>query len=454
MYRFKGLLTENGWLENAVVSLGTDGNITDINTDTHAPATYVDGYAVPGFQNAHSHAFQYAMAGLAEYFEGPEVPDDFWSWRNAMYRVALALDPADMETVATMLYAEMLRNGYTSVAEFHYVHHDENGKKYNNLAEMGERLVAAAQRTGIRITLVPICYQTGNFGIPSYDLQRRFISHTIEEYYQLFEASKQAVSHYEHANLAAGAHSLRAVGKEDLIAVSKMARQYPFHIHVAEQLKEINDCQAYYGCRPAEWLLAHCDVNSNYNLVHCTHLADNEVAGIARSGANVVLCPSTEGNLGDGRFRFKEYQQHGGKWSIGTDSQISVNHLEDLRLLDYVQRTNTHRRDTFFHPQRGDSGFNALHMAHTAGRAAMGEKVATPFAIGQSFDAVIIDAQAPLIATSSLKNICNTLVYAGDTSHLMGTMVAGKWVAQNNKHQHHEAIAQEFMATMKRLKLR
>ena len=454
MYTFKGLLTENGWMENAFVKLDAAGNIAELKTVEKPEGEYIDGYVLPGFQNAHSHAFQYAMCGLAEYFEGSEVPDDFWSWRDAMYRIALSLSPEQMEDVAAMLYAEMLRNGYTSVAEFHYVHHDKDGKAYQNLSEMGERLVAAAKTAGIRITLIPMFYQKGNFGTERYDLQRRFISKNIEDYYQLLEASKQSIKFYDKANLAVGSHSLRAVQKEDLIESSLLAKDYPFHIHIAEQLKEIKDCTDFYGKRPAEWLLENCDVNANFNLIHCTHLEDNEVEGIAKSGANIVLCPSTEGNLGDGRFRFKDYQNFGGNWSVGTDSQICLNPLEDLRILDYGQRIHTHRRDTFFQPNLGDSGFNALKTAWKSGRKSMAFENNNFFKVGQSFDAVIIDAKAPLIATSSLKNICNTIVYSSDSSHLLGTVVAGKWVVRNGKHENYEGIRQGFVKSIDDIKIR
>lgn len=454
MYTFKALLTENGWIENASVNTDSDGNISEIKSVQKPEGEYIDGYAIPGFQNAHSHAFQYAMCGLAEFFEGSEIPDDFWSWREAMYKIALSLSPEEMEDVATMLYAEMLRNGYTSVAEFHYVHHDKNGKKYNNTSELGERLVAAAKNAGIRITLIPMFYQKGNFGTESYDLQRRFISKTVDNYFELLDASKKSIQIYDKANLAIGAHSLRAVQKEDLIETSKLSSQYPFHIHIAEQLKEINDCIAFYGNRPAEWLFENCDVNGNYNLVHCTHLNDNEIELIAKSGANVVLCPSTEGNLGDGRFRFREYQNLGGNWSIGTDSQIGLNFLEDLRILDYGQRIYTHRRDTFFKPNLGDSGFNAIKKAWQSGRKSMGYESNSFFKIGQPLDAVVLDAKAPLIATSSLKNICNTIVYSSDQSHILGTLVSGKWKVINGIHENYNSILENFVKTINRIKLR
>ena len=243
------------------------------------------------------------MAGLAERHEGTGVPDDFWSWRDAMYKLALSVNPDQFEAIATMLYAEMLRHGYTSVAEFHYVHHDQNGKKYNNLAEMGSRLVSAAKKVGLKITLIPIFYQKGGFGKePTYE-QRRFISSTIEEYQKLYEASEKATQFYDGANIAIGIHSMRGVEPELIKRVaSEFPKEVPFHIHISEQLKEIEDSKAYLNKRPVEWMLDNIDMNDRFHLVHATHLTKEETIGIAKTGANVVLCPSTEGNLGDGIF--------------------------------------------------------------------------------------------------------------------------------------------------------
>ncbi len=453
-FTFKALLTEEGWLQNATVHLDSDGKIHSIESSSDSHSEKVNGFAIPGFQNAHSHAFQYAMAGLAEYFETDTNPDNFWSWRDAMYRVALSLSPDQMEDVAAMLYAEMLRNGYTAVAEFHYVHHQKDGSHYRNLSEMGERLVSAAKRVGIKITLIPMFYQKGNFGTEPSESQRRFISKNFDEYLQLLEASKRSVSYYNKANLAVGAHSLRAVRKEDVIETAKLSTHYPFHIHIAEQLKEIADCEHFYGNRPAEWLLENTDVNHHFNLIHCTHLNDFEVENIAKSGANIVLCPSTEGNLGDGRFRFSEYQKFNGNWSIGTDSQICINPLEDLRVLDYGQRIHTHRRDTFFKEQSGDSGCNALKMIWKSGRQSMGVQNESFFKVGDDFDAVIFDAKAPLLASSSLKHLCNTIVYASHQNEILGTIVSGNWVVKNGQHFKGEELASKFISTLNDLKIR
>jgi formimidoylglutamate deiminase len=451
-YTFKALLTENGWIENAAVQLDTQGTIISIATTTTPQGEYINGYALPGFQNAHSHAFQYAMAGLAELHSGTGVQDDFWSWRNAMYGLALTLSPEQMEAVAAMLYSEMARHGYTAVAEFHYLHHNKNGNPYPNLAEMGARLVAAAKRAGIRITLVPMFYQQGGFGQAPVERQKRFISNTIDDYYKLLEATKKVVEDEPHANVGVGIHSLRAVKPEDVIAVcNALDGSLPFHIHVSEQLKEIEDCLAFHNKRPVQWLLDNVSMNHNYHLVHATHLDENEVNGIAKSGANVVLCPSTEGNLGDGLFSFEAYKNAGGNWSIGTDSHVGLNPLEELRILDYGQRLISHKRTTFVTPDSGDSGFNAIKMAWQSGRKAMGAPHEQFFAVGQPFDAVVMKATAPLIATTALRNLSNTLVYSADVSDVLGTIVSGKWVSKEGTSANREGIVNDFVRVMKEL---
>lgn len=446
-YTFKGLLTENGWLTNAVVHLDEVGTIISITEGNTKQGEYINGYALPGFQNAHSHAFQYAMAGLAELHTDTGVQDDFWSWRNAMYGLALTLSPEQLEVVATMLYSEMARHGYTAVAEFHYLHHDKDGKPYPNLAEMGARLIAAAKTAGIRITLVPMFYQQGGFGQPPVERQKRFISSTIEDYYKLLNSSIEAAKGYANASTGVGIHSLRAVKPEDVISVCNVLDgTMPFHIHVSEQLKEIEDSVAFHGKRPVQWLLDNCDVNDNYHLVHATHLDDNEVKGIAKSGANVVLCPSTEGNLGDGLFRFEDYKNYNGNWSVGTDSHVGLNPLEELRILDYGQRLISHKRTTFVTESQGNSAFNAIKMAWQSGRKAMGAPNREFFGVGQPFDAVVMRADSPLVATASLQNLCNTFVYSADVSDIAGTIVAGKWIHKNG--QSRETIVNNFVSTL------
>lgn len=425
-FKFHALLLRNGFMESVYVGIDQQGIITYLSDQKPDSGNIeiVAGAALPGFQNSHSHAFQYGMAGMAER-HSPGTKDDFWSWREAMYRCALSQDPDGLQALATTLYREMLRNGYTHVAEFHYLHHDENGQSYSNKAELGERLVAAAQAAGIKITLIPVFYQKASFGQEPAESQRRFICHTVDEYLNLLEHSRASVSHYANAKLGFGVHSLRAVTAADIISTFENGpKNLPFHLHAAEQLREVSDCEAFLGQRPIEWLLDHLGVDQRFNMVHCTHMTDDETRRLAQSGANVVLCTGTEGNLGDGIFRLKDFTENGGSWSMGTDSQISLNPLEDLRWLDYTQRMLHHQRNTF-----DDGAASLLAAAILNGRAAMGIETEEYFQIGAPLDAAVYDLNRPLFRQADLENLLSVILYTSDSSALLGTMVNGKWVA-------------------------
>ena len=452
-FKFKALLQKNSWLSPAYVGVDERGLIQYLSD--HAPENRiaieaVEGFALPGFQNAHSHAFQFAMAGMAENHPAGTL-DDFWTWREAMYRCALSLDPGKAEAIAAMVYAEMLRHGYTHVAEFHYLHHDKDGKPYAHLAEMGERMIAAARTSGIKITLVPVFYQQSNFGMEPLPHQRRFISASAEDYFRLLEATLQVVKNNEHARLGFSVHSLRAVSFQDIIKTFQLGpKELPFHLHVAEQKKEVSDCIAYSGKRPMQWMLENLPVNERFHLVHGTHLDDDELKKLAASGANVVLCPSTEGNLGDGIFRMKEYAQLGGRWSIGTDSHIGLNPLEEFRMLDYRQRLITHHRNTF----DGDGAGFLIREAIESGRKAMGLNFGDHFALGQPLDAVVYDARTPLLVNTSLEYILATLVYSTDSSRSLGTLVDGKWIVKNQRHISGTKIRSDFSKAIREVAIR
>ncbi len=455
-YHFKGLLTEKGWMKNPAVSVDENGKITSIHSaNENETAEKLNVYALPGFQNAHSHAFQYAMAGLAETHATTNAPDDFWSWREAMYALALEISPDDLEHIAAQLYSEMLRHGYTDVAEFHYVHHTKDGTVFQNRSEMGERLVKAAKQVGIGITLVPVFYQKGGFGKAPVEGQKRFISPTREAYMKLYEASEQSAKLYEHATIGLGIHSMRGVDPQVIAEMALNGPQdVPFHIHVSEQLKEIEDALAYLGQRPVEWMLNHIEMNDRFHLVHATHLTDAEVEGIAKCKANVVLCPSTEGNLGDGIFPLIKFQQLGGSWSIGTDSHVGLNPFEEFRLLDYGQRLTTHKRNSFYSKTQGDGGTYAIDMAVKAGRKAMNNTNTTYFKEGEVLDAVLMRADAPLIAATGTTYLNATFVYSSDSSMQYGTIAKGNLVVKEGQHIYGADIAANFVKTIQKLKNR
>lgn len=452
-FHFQSLLLKDNWLTPAFVGVNNNGVIQYLSSEAPpepAAVEFVNGFALPGFQNAHSHAFQYAMAGLAEtHVTGTD--DDFWSWREEMYKCALSVDPDEAQAIAAMLYAEMARHGYTHVAEFHYLHHDKNGKPYSNLAEMGLRMVEAAKSAGIKITLIPVFYQKGGFGKDPQPRQKRFISRTVEEYFHLLDDSAHAIVSHDHASLGFSVHSLRAVNLKDVVTTfSEGPKEIPFHIHVSEQKKEVEDCSAHCNKRPMEWMLENLPVNERFHMVHSTHLNDDEVKKLAASKANVVLCPSTEGNLGDGIFRMKEYVKLGGHWTIGTDSHIGLNPFEEFRMIDYRQRLVTNLRNTF----EGDASRYLITESVQQGRIAMGRKTNDHFEIGQSFDALMINAQTHLLSDTSEKNRLASIIYTSDSSRNLGTIVNGKWVVKNQHHVNGHAIKSAFSKAMKQLRNR
>ncbi len=449
-FRFEGLLQLKQWLAPAYVGVDQNGVIQYLSDKPDPAGSAIEaiaGYALPGFQNAHSHAFQYAMAGLAENHPSNK-DDDFWTWREEMYKCALLVGPDDAEAIAAMLYSEMLRHGYTHVAEFHYLHHDKAGKPYSNLAEMGERMVAAAKTAGIKVTLVPVFYQKGGFGLDPQDRQRRFISKTPGDYFRLLEASKKVIKNYEHSRLGLSVHSLRAVDLKDIVTTFQQGpKELPFHLHVSEQMREVEDCLSYCGKRPMQWLLENLPVDERFHLVHSTHLNDDELTKLAASNANVILCPSTEGNLGDGIFRMKEFCKLGGHWSIGTDSNIGLNPMEEFRMIDYRQRLVTNKRNTF----ENDGAKYMIDESVTRGRKAMGYDEIDHFEIGQSLDALIVDSTSYLLQSTQLKNVLTSVVYTGDSTNNLGTLVNGQWVVKNQLHQAYSSISSKFQAAIKKL---
>jgi formimidoylglutamate deiminase len=454
LFHFKALRQADGWLTPAFVGIDEKGLISYLSNQKPQNADneeLVEGFAVPSFPNAHSHAFQYAMVGLTERHQGGNK-DNFWTWREAMYQLALNIKPEEMEAVATMLYAEMLRQGYTQVTEFHYLHHNQQGVFYENPAEMSLRILSAAKTAGIKCTIVPIYYQRGGFGQAPSPRQKRFICKNQNEFERIVNSLKKEISQSADYQQGIGFHSLRAIAKEEVADFIQSFPNEPLHLHIAEQEKEIEDAMLYLGKRPVEWLFTQTEVNERFNLVHATHLTENEVLSIAQSGANVVICPTTEGNLGDGFFKLKDYHQAGGRWSIGSDSHIGINPLEELRWLDYGQRLQSKQRISFPSDNQVDMGEWMLAQSVLNGRQAAGMNQENVFfAIGQSLDCVVLDANYPLFAESSLDNIISTWVYASDSTAHLGTMVSGKWLIKNQQHIQKEAISLSFKKAIRSL---
>ena len=397
-------------------------------------------FSIGGIANLHSHAFQRAMAGLAERQTDPG--DSFWTWRETMYRMAGRFDPDTLHAVASQLYAEMLEAGYTAVCEFHYLHHAPDGKPYADPAAMSRALVRAARDTGIRLTLLPVLYMTGGFdGRPLGERQRRF-GHEVDAFLALVEALRAD----EDAALRVGCalHSLRAVPPEAMAAVvAALPRDMPMHIHIAEQLGEVQDCLALRGARPVEWLLGNADVDARWTLVHATHLERGEIDGIARSGATVAICPTTEANLGDGLFPLRPYLEAGGAIGIGSDSQVSVSPVEELRWLEYGQRLATHHRNIAVRAGSPSVGETLLDAVHASASNATG--------LDGACDLVVLDADAPQFAGATPDDVVDRWIFSGNRPLVRDVHVAGARVVADGRHRDRDAIAARYRTAMARL---
>lgn len=431
-------LLPDGWHNNVVLGWDANGDLTQVQPDApYSPGMpRAQGPVISGMANLHSHAFQRAMAGLTETLGNPS--DSFWSWRALMYRFTQRLQPQHLEAIGRHLYIEMLKAGYTSVCEFHYVHHGADGQPYANPAELAERIVGAAQDVGIGMTLLPVLYQFSGFGqAPPSAQQRRFIA-SPEWILDLRQRLKKTMP--EHGGLRYGVapHSLRAVSEASLSALisglNEDDRAAPIHIHIAEQTKEVEDCIATLGQRPVEWLLAHQPLDSRWCLVHATHMTEREYADLARSGAIAGLCPTTEANLGDGLFDAERYLRAGGRWGIGSDSNITVNPWSELRLLEYGQRLIHRRRNVLAQMSTPVVADLLFGQAVAGGAAATGRRVAG-LAVGQRADFVVVDRDGPNVDERNHKQLLSALVFCehGGQS-VRDVYVGGKKVIDDGNH--------------------
>jgi formimidoylglutamate deiminase len=437
-------LIPSGWRRDVRFDI-RDGHIATVEAGSKAePGDLGVDTLVAGMSNLHSHAFQRAMAGLAEHRGHGE--DSFWSWRTAMYSAALAMTPEDVEAVAALLYCEMLEAGFTRVGEFHYLHHASDGTPYSNIAEMAARIAAAAQGTGIRLTLLPVLYAHSGFGgLPPSDAQRRFIN-TPDGFATLVEASMHAVRPLEGSVVGIAPHSLRAVTPAELAFAVELAGTGPIHIHVAEQVKEVEDCVRWSGARPVEWLLANAQVGPNWCLIHATHMNDAETEALAATGAVAGLCPVTEANLGDGIFPASAFTGAGGRLGIGTDSNVCVGLADELRQLEYSQRLALRRRNVLA-PEGGSTGRALFGRALAGGAAALGAH-APELAAGAPADLVELSGNDSFEAEGD--RMLDGFVFAR-SARVNRVWTGGVLRVSNGEHLERAAIAPRFARAMKRL---
>ena len=447
-------LLPGGWQENVMLRWDDAGDLCEVRSGATAPVgtPRAAGPVVSGMPNLHSHAFQRAMAGLTETLGDPA--DSFWSWRTLMYRFAQRLLPHHLHAIGRHLYIEMLKAGYTSVCEFHYVHHGANGQPYDNPAELAEQIVRAGEEVGMGMTLLPVLYQYSGFG-QSAPLahQQRFIS-SPEWILGLRERMKQALPENGNRRYGVAPHSLRAVSQASLQALVEGLQhsdpQAPIHIHIAEQTREVDDCLANLGQRPVQWLLEHQAIDSCWCLVHATHMDDSEYAAVARSGATVGLCLTTEANLGDGIFPAVDYLAQGGRMGIGSDSHVSLSVVEELRWLEYGQRLRDQRRNRMYRSDQPMVGRTLYDAALAGGAQAMGQPVAG-LAVGQRADWLVLDGNDPYLATAQDDAILNRWLFAGGDRQVRDVLVNGQWVVRDGHHADEEASCRDFTRVLREM---
>lgn len=435
----------NGWKKDVRVGVA-DGRIASI--ETGAPAAPEDErhrVALPGLCNVHSHGFQRGMAGLSERRSRPD--DNFWSWREIMYRFLDRLTPDDVAAITAQAYAEMLETGFTRVGEFHYLHHDPVGAAYADPAEMVGAIARASGETGIGLTLLPVFYAHGNFdAAPPSPGQRRFLN-DIDGFAALLDASRSKLS--GDANIGIAPHSLRAVTPGELAALLAFSPTGPVHIHAAEQVKEVADCVAWSGARPVEWLLDNAGVDERWCLIHSTHLDESEVLRLAASGAVAGLCPITEGNLGDGIFPAVDYLAAGGRFGVGTDSNILVDAAQELRALEYSQRLAQRARALLASEEAPFVGANLFARAVQGGAQALG--VLAGLAVGHAADIVSLDLDHPAFAGTDDATLLDRWIFAARAGAVDSVWRAGVRRVEKGRHVDADAIGAAYRGCVARL---
>jgi formimidoylglutamate deiminase len=441
---------ERAWIDNRWakdVRLGVaDGRIASIETGVAAEREDErHRVALPGLCNVHSHGFQRGMAGLSERRSRPD--DNFWSWREIMYRFVDRLIPDDVAAITAQAYAEMLETGFTRVGEFHYLHHDPAGATYADPAEMAGAIIRASGETGIGLTLLPVFYAHGNFGAaPPSPGQRRFLN-DIDGFAALLDASRSKLS--GDANIGVAPHSLRAVTPDELAALFELSPTGPVHIHAAEQVKEVADCVAWSGARPVEWLLDNAAVDERWCLIHSTHLDANEVQRLAASRAVAGLCPITEGNLGDGIFPAVDYLAAGGRFGVGTDSNILVDAAQELRALEYSQRLAQRARALLADEASPFVGANLFARAVQGGAQALG--VPAGLAVGHAADIVSLDLDHPAFAGTDDATLLDRWIFAAGAGAVDGVWRAGVKRVEKGRHVDADAIGAAYRGCVARL---
>jgi formimidoylglutamate deiminase len=443
-------LLPDGWARNVALMIGRDGRIGEVTID--APllgAVRLPGPVVPGMPNLHSHAFQRALAGRT----GRPLPEDagsdsFWTWRAKMYAFVDRMDADVFEAIALQAYVEMLKAGYTSVAEFHYLHHDPQGWAYSSPAELALRVVNAASDSGIALTLLPVFYAHSGFGgAPPAAGQRRFVN-SVESFSRLVAALGREAG-TRGFTLGVAAHSLRAVAPEELRAIVALASGGPIHIHAAEQTQEVSDCVAALGARPVEWLLDHAGLDHRWCVVHATHMTPAETRRLAGSGAVAGLAPTTEADLGDGTFSGRTFLDRGGVFGIGSDSNTQIDPFAELRQLEWSQRLSRLERNVLALGEAPVGQY--LYAAAAAGGAQALGVAAGAIEAGRRADLVVLDDADPALAAQPIDDLLDAAVFGPARAPVRDVMVGGRWVVRDGRHPDEQAILGRYRAALAQL---
>ena len=437
----RAALLPDGWAENVRLTV-VDGIIAEVEMGAAVQLQdEVHSAILPGMPNLHSHAFQRGMAGLAER-RGPSA-DSFWTWRETMYRFVERVGPEELKAIAALAYVEMLECGFTRVGEFHYLHHDANGGRFSDPAEMSRAIVAAAAETGIGLSLLPVFYAHAGFGgAPLTEGQRRF-GHDLEGFARLIDAARAAAASLPDAVVGVAPHSLRAVTPEELTALLPLAAGAPIHIHIAEQLREVEDCLRWSGARPVEWLIDNVAVDAQWCPVHATHMTGPETARLAASGAVAGLCPITEANLGDGLFPAQAFLASGGRIGIGSDSNVLIDLSEELRLLEYGQRLTARARNILSADDQPSTGENLYREALNGGAVALGVG-ASEIAAGRPADLISLDLDHPALFGRDPSRLLDSWIFAAGSRGVDCVWRRGHRVVSAGQHVSRRAVVDRY----------
>jgi formimidoylglutamate deiminase len=451
--RLSTALLPDGWHDDVLLGVNENGLIQSVVADSGSrEGVAVKGSAVPGMANVHSHAHQRAMAGLAE-VSGPQG-DSFWTWREMMYGLALKMQPDELEAVAAQLYMEALKAGFTSIGEFQYLHHRPDGRPYDEPAELSLRCLNAAKTAGIAITILPTFYKFGGFGGKApHEGQRRYIN-DADQYLGIVVRLDREVKADSQARLGISPHSLRAVTPELLQDVlgefDHLRPSGPIHMHVAEQVKEVEECVAFSGKRPVELLMSTQKLSQRWSVIHATHMSEAETDKLAASGAIAGLCPTTEANLGDGIFNGQRFLEKGGAFAIGSDSHVTVSVAEDLRQLEYAQRLKLQLRNVLAGRPHQSTGRRIFEAAAAGGAQSIAQPQGA-FAKGLRADIVVLDPDHPSLIGRSGDSILDSWIFSGGNACVKDVYVGGKQVVKERRHIEEGSITERFSKAVIRL---